>query len=70
MQTLSAHQRRELERAVADAREIAERGAQAALESLAVDRRQPFEHMSDEQRVLRRRLRVHTRHLGDKTDAR
>ena len=70
MQTLSTHHRRELERAVADAREIAERGAQAALESLAVDRRQPFEHMSDEQRVLRRRLRVHARHLGDKTEAR
>ena len=70
MQTLSIDHRRQLERAVTDARDIAESGAQAALEALAVDRRDPFEHMADDQRVLRRRLRVHARHLGDRADAR
>ena len=70
MHTLSTSDRGKLERVVADAREFAEAGARAALEALAVDRRYPFEHMPDEQRVLRRRLRAHARHLGDRIDAR
>ena len=70
MKTLSTEHRRQLERAVADAREVAETGARAALEALAVDGRDPFEHMSDEQRALRRRLRAHARHLGDRMDGR
>ena len=45
-------------------------GARAALEALAVDGRDPFEHMSEEQRALRRRLRAHARHLGDRMDGR
>lgn len=65
MKTLSPEHRRQLERAIADARDIAETGARAALEALAVDQRDPFGHMSDEQRALRRRLRAHARHLGD-----
>ncbi len=70
MKTLSTEHRRQLERAVVNAREIAETGARAALEALAVDGRDPFEHMSDEQRALRRRLRAHARHLGDTMDGR
>lgn len=70
MKTLSTEHRRQLERAVADARDVAERGARAALEALAVDGRDPFEHMSEEQRALRRRLRAHARHLGDRIDGR
>ena len=68
MKTLSAEHRRQLERAVVNAREVAETGARAALEALAVNARNPFEHMSEEQRVLRRRLRAHGRHLGDRMD--
>ena len=70
MKTLSTEHRRQLERAVVDARDAAERGARAALEALAVDGRDPFEHMSQEQRALRRRLRAHARHLGDRVDGR
>ena len=70
MKTLSTEHRRQLERTVVNARDVAETGARAALEALAVDRRDPFDHMSDEQRALRRPLRAHARHLGDKTDGR
>ncbi len=70
MNTLSAEHRRQLERAIVNAREVAEMGARVALEALAVDGRDPFEHMSDEQRALRRRLRAHARHLGDTMDGR
>ncbi len=70
METLSTEHRRQLERAVVNAREIAETGARAALDALAVDGRDPFEHMSGEQRALRRRLRAHARHLGDRMDGR
>ncbi|MYB36893.1 MAG: N-6 DNA methylase [Gammaproteobacteria bacterium] len=70
MKTLSTEHRRQLERTVVNAREVAETGARAALEALAVDGRDPFEHMSEGQRALRRRLRAHARHLGDKTDGR
>ena len=70
MKTLSTEHRRQLERTVVNAREVAEAGARAALEALAVDARDPFDHMSEEQRELRRRLRAHARHLGDKTDRR
>ena len=70
MRTLSTEHRRQLEHTVADARDIAETGARAALEALAVDGRDPFEHMSEEQRTLRRRLRAHARHLGDRVDGR
>ena len=70
MKTLSTEHRRQLERVVVNARDIAETGARAALEALAVDRRDPFEHMSEEQRALRRRLREHARHLGDRMDGR
>ena len=68
MRTLSTEHRRQLERAVVDARDVAETGARAALGALAVDRRDAFEHMSEEQRALRRRLRAHARHLGDEMD--
>ena len=70
MKTLSTEHRRQLERTVVNAREIAETGARAALEALAVDGRDPFEHMTEEQRALRRRLRAHARHLGDRMDGR
>ena len=69
MAPLSADLRRQLERAVVQAREVAEAGARAALESLAVSEGKPYEHMADEQRALRRRLRAHARQLGDRRDA-
>ena len=70
MKTLPSTLRKQLERTVADAREIAESGSRATLEALAVHHRDPYGHMGAEQRVLRRRLRAHARQLGDRRDAR
>ena len=70
MNVLATELRKRLERAVADAREGAEAGARAALESLAVHHREPYQHMSPGERILRRRLRAHGRQLGDRLDPR
>lgn len=70
MKTLSTEHRRQLERTVVEARDIAEAGARGALEGLAVHHHEPYGHMSGEQRKLRNRLRAHARHLGDRVDAR
>ncbi|MGI8738797.1 MAG: hypothetical protein ACR2KU_03860 [Gammaproteobacteria bacterium] len=70
METLSPHLRRQLERTVVQARDVAEAGARVALEALAVHHHEPYGHMSSEQRTLRRRLRAHARQLGDRLDAR
>ena len=70
MNALPVELRKRLERAIADAREVAEAGARAALETLAVHLRQPYGHMSSEERTLRRRLRAHGRQLGDRLNAR
>ena len=68
MKTLSSEIRRHLERTVVEARAVAEAGARAALEALAVDHHEPYEHMSEERRMLRRLLRAHARQLGDRRD--
>ena len=70
MKTLSTKHRRQLERTVVEARDVAEAGAGGALEALAVHHHEPYGHMSGEQRRLRNRLRAHARHLGDRVDAR
>lgn len=70
MNTLSTEHRRQLERTVVEARDIAEAGARVALEALAIHHHEPYGHMSGEQRKLRNRLRAHARHLGDRIDAR
>lgn len=70
MNTLSTGYRRQLERTVIEARDIAEVGAQVALEALAVHHREPYTHMSSEQCTLRNRLRAHARHVGDHVDGR
>ena len=70
MKTLSTEHRRQLERTVVEARDIAETGARGALEALAVHHHEPYGHMSGEQRRLRNRLRAHASHLGDRVDAR
>lgn len=70
MKTLSTEFRRQLERTVIEARDIAEAGARGALEALAVQHHEPYGHMGSEQRTLRRRLRAHARQLGDRPDAR
>ena len=70
MNALSPSLRKQLERTVADAREVAETGARVALEGLAVHHREPFAHMDAGQRTLRQRLRARARQLGDSRDPR
>ena len=66
MVALSSNLRRQLERTVVQARDLAEEGSRAALEVLAVGEPEPFTHMDSELRALRRRLRAHARQLGDR----
>ena len=58
--------RNELARAVRAARRIAESGAEVALGALRVGAKDPDASMSEEERLLRRRLRAHGRALGDR----
>ena len=53
---------------VAKAREVAESGADDALRTLAVHQREPYPHMDEDERRLRRQLRAHARQLGDRRD--
>jgi hypothetical protein len=57
--------RNKLEKTVKDARDIAEAAAKAALEQLGIGEASPFAHLSEVERELRRKLRVHGRQLGD-----
>ncbi len=65
MQPLNKTLRNLLERTIRNARDIAEDAARAALEQLAVGEAEPFAHLSEQERALRRRLRAHGRQLGD-----
>ena len=65
---LAPNLRKQLERTIADARDVAETGARVALEGLAVHDREPFAHMDAGQRALRQRLRARARQLGDSRD--
>ncbi len=68
MEPLERTLRSKLERAVEQARDVAESGAKAALDSLGVANPNPFSHSTEEERELRRRLRIHGRQLGDIRD--
>jgi|GEM_PF-58293 len=57
--------RRQLERVVLSAREEAERGAAAALESFGVAEAKAPGHLDEAGKVLRRKLRAHGRQVGD-----
>ena len=65
MQPLDKIYRARLERTIKDARDIAEDAARAALEQIGVGEATPFAHLSEQDRELRRKLRVHGRQLGD-----
>ena len=65
MTSLSSELRNRLDAAVKTARQEAEKGARKALQTLAVDRHEPFGSMSGEERALRNRLRARGRQLGD-----
>lgn len=65
MQPLDRTLRNKLERTIKEAREVTEDAARAALEQLGVGEAAPFTHLSEQDRELRRKLRVHGRQLGD-----
>jgi hypothetical protein len=65
MSVLPANLRRQLESVIRQARKIAEGGAHKALEALAVQEPDPYRHMDEAQRSLRRRLRAQAKQLGD-----
>lgn len=66
MSTLPSDLRNKLERVVIEARDVAEIGARAALEALAVNHYEPYHHMNPVQRELRTHLRARARQLGDR----
>ncbi len=68
MAALSPDLRKQLEKAVVEARKIAEPGAKKALEALAVHHHEPHGSMTPDQRKLRNRLRAHGRQFGDRRD--
>ena len=65
MSSLPTSLRRQLDGAVQQARKIAEAGARNALEALAVHEPDPYRHMDEAQRDLRRKLRAQAKQLGD-----
>lgn len=64
-QPLDKSLRNELERSVKKARTVAEAAVAAALDQLGVGEASAFDHLSDAEKDLRRRLRTHGRQLGD-----
>ena len=60
--------RKQLEKTVIEARDIAEEAAREALQRLAVDQTKLFEHMTPDERELRNKLRAKARQLGDRCD--
>lgn len=69
MPTLSKELRRTLENVVAEARRIAEAGAEQALKQLAVHHSESWPAMTTEEKALREKLRAHGKQLGDKREA-
>ena len=65
MEPLDKTLRNQLERTIKNARDIAEAAAEATLEQLGVGETNPYSHLNESDRDLRRRLRVHGRQLGD-----
>lgn len=69
MASLERTLRKDLERAVKKARNVAEAGARQAIAQLGVGETEASKHLTAEQRALRNRLRAHGRQLGDRRDA-
>lgn len=65
MKALVSELRKQLGKTVLQAREVAEIGARKALEALAIHEPDPYKHLTEEQRLLRRALRAQARQLGD-----
>ena len=69
MQPLDRKLRNKLESTVKEARDVAEAAASAATEQFGVGVRAAYPHLSDEEKELRRKLRIHGKQLGDRRDS-
>lgn len=69
MLPLEKNFRNHFERKIKEAREIAEEASRAALKQLGVGEANPFTHLTEKERDLRRRLRAHGRQLGDQRNS-
>ncbi len=67
-ETLSTDLRRRLEKAIREARQVAEVGAQDAIRRLGVAEAAAPNWLDEPSKALRRRLRAHARSLGDAFD--
>lgn len=65
MKALASELRKQLAKVVLQARDVAETGVRKALEALAIHHPDPYRHLTEEQRLLRRALRAQARQLGD-----
>jgi len=70
MQLLNNKLRKQLEGTVIKAREVAETAALAALDQLGVGYQKPDPYLTDAEKKLRNRLRIHGKQLGDERDSR
>ena len=68
LQPLDKKFRNKLERTVKEARDVAEEAARAACKQLGVGLAKPDAHLTDDEKDLQRRLRIHGRQLGDERD--
>jgi hypothetical protein len=68
MPSLHSDLRRQLEKVVVQARDLAEAAASAALKRWAVDAAKPFEHFSAADKSFRKRLRARGKQAGDHRD--
>lgn len=68
MHPLDKTLRNQLESTVKKARVVSEKAAYSALEQLGVGAATAFAHLGEDDKKLRRQLRVHGRQLGDKRD--
>jgi len=69
MASLSSGLRKKLEKAVVEARRVAEEGTRQALESLTVHEGKRGTHLSETNASLRNRLRAHARQIGDRRNS-
>lgn len=65
MPALESKLRRDLERAIVEARNLAVAGVEAKLHELTVHEGKRGEHLSEDEAALRVRLRAHARQIGD-----
>ncbi|TXN82679.1 N-6 DNA methylase [Methylobacterium sp. WL8] len=69
MASLERTLRKDLEKAVKQARRVAEAGVRKAVEQIGVGEAEAPKHLTTEQRALRNRLRAHGRQLDDRRDS-